>query len=270
MRRSEHPHVRWHTLLLHNLHCTLNMEIDLTWISRDASVYDVRKSVELVLHGPDLYDPMDGRKPNFEVVMCQPESANRLHNGTAILRVTALLGARLLQWVGKSNDHNIIVCGCPLRISNAHRSVPLDVKMTLEKAHYIDPDLDRLRIQKQDYCSQVRLQIAKIQFGVWYTVPNASQGQRRAFSVEYDAGVLPPSSASITVVYEHNLIRIGVSTTLSIDVRISDVYPSQIGQRETEESDFFIIVKFTSIRKLCIGYDGLGQPCTSLQHRCCV
>ena len=93
------------------------MEIDLNWITHDANVYDVRKSIELVLHGPDLYDPNDnqnkGRKPNFQIVMGQPESANRLHNGTAILRVNTGLGLRFLRWIRDSDDHNVVVCGCP-------------------------------------------------------------------------------------------------------------------------------------------------------------
>jgi hypothetical protein len=45
------------------------MEIELTRISFEADVYDVRKAVAAVLHGPDLFDPNDrenkGRVPNF-------------------------------------------------------------------------------------------------------------------------------------------------------------------------------------------------------------
>ena len=241
------------------------MEINLSWISRDANVYDVRKSVELVLHGRDLYDPNSkehkGRKPNFQVVMGQPESADRLHNGNAILRVTTELGLRLLQWIRESDDDNVVVCGCPLRVSNAHRSVPLDVKLTLEKARYIDPDQDRLHAQKEDYCSQVRLRIAKVQFGVWYTDSNTLKSQRRAFSIEYEREVLRPTVANITVVYKHSLIRVDVSVILSIHAGTSDVYPTQIGQRETKENNFLIRVNFASIRKLGIGHDEFGQPC---------
>lgn len=244
------------------------MEIDLKRISYDANVYDVRKAVELVLHGPDLYDPNDrenkGRKPNFQIVMGE-SPAGRLHNGTAILRVPAKLGSQLLRWDRESDDHSIVVCGHPLRIFRAHdRKVPPDVRQTLEKARYIDPDQDKLHTQKKDYASQVRLRIANIQFGVWYRDPNAPQGQRRAFSVEYEREFLRHSAAYITVVYEHGLIRIDVSVTLSVDARITDVYPIQIGQRETEEDNFLILVRFTSIRKLGIGWDEFGQPCAYL------
>ncbi|KAF8260154.1 RdRP-domain-containing protein [Lactarius quietus] len=221
------------------------MEINLSSINHDANVYDVRKSVEIVLHGPNMYDPNDrennGRKPNFQVVMGRHESDD-LHNGTAILRVTNKVGVRLLQWIKESDDHNIVVCGCPLRISNAHRKVSFDMKQTLERALYIDPDQDRLHSHKQDYCSQVRLRITKFQIGVWYTSPNAPQSQRRAFSIEYEREVLRPSVGYITVAYEQSLIRI------------------DIGQQEVKEKKIRILVKFTNMRKLGIGYDGNGLP----------
>ena len=36
---------------------------------------------------------------------------------------------------------------------------------------------------------------------------------------------------------------------------------AQIGQQETEETKYMIVIKFSSIRKLGIGYDDSGQPC---------
>ena len=47
----------------------------------------------------------------------------------------------------------------------------------------------------------------------------------------------------------------------------ADVHPTQMGQRETEEEKFLIIIKFTSIKKLGIGWDEFGQPCAYIQHR---
>ncbi|KAH8995459.1 RdRP-domain-containing protein [Lactarius akahatsu] len=221
------------------------MEIELKRISFDADEYDVRKAVELVLHGPDLYDPNDrenkGRKPNFLIVMGE-SPAGRLHNGTAILRVPYKLGSRLLRWNWESKDNNVVVCGQPLRIFNAHRKAPHEVKQTLEKARYIDPEQDKLHTQKKEYASQICLRIANIQIGVWYREPNGPQNQRRAFSTEYEREFLRHSAAYITVVYEYSHIRI------------------DIGQRETEEDNFLIIIRFTSIKKLGIGYDEFGQP----------
>jgi RNA-dependent RNA polymerase len=247
------------------------MEIELKRISFDADQYDIRKAVALVLHGPDLYDPNDkdnkGRKPNFQIVL-GVSPAGRLHNGSAILRVASKLGLRLLRWHRESRDDNtVVVCGKPLRIFNANSKVPFDVKQELEKARYIDPDQDKQHTQKQDYCSQVRLRIAHIQIGVWHRDPNAPPNQGRAFSIEYQREFLRQSAAYLTVVYEHSLIRIDVSTLSVDDACITNVYPTQIGQRETEEENFLILVKFSRIRKLGIGYDEFGQPCASFQHR---
>jgi RNA-dependent RNA polymerase len=242
---------------------TPTMEIQLKRISHDADKYDVRKSVELVLHGP-LYDPNDrdykGRKPRFEVKMGE-SPAGRLHDGTAILYVPRKLGQKLLRWNRESEDQNIIVCGKPLRVYNNHQHAPWEVNQRLERARYIDPDQDRKYDQKKDYCSQVRLRVATIQVGVWYRDPNAPQKQRRSFSVEYEREFLRQSAAYINVVYEHGEICIDVSATLSLDAHTTEVRPTQIGQRETEEDNFLILIKFTRIRKLGIGYDEFGQAC---------
>ncbi len=248
------------------------MEIELKRISYDADIYDVRKAVELVLHGPDLYDPNaqenKGRKPNFEIVMGE-SPAGRLHNGTAILRVTSSLGLRLLRW-HREEDNNIVVCGRPLRIFNAHNKVAPDVRQTLEKARYVEPDLDRLRTQKEDYASQVRLRVAKLQFGVWFKGPNDRPTQGRAFSIEHEREFLQHSAAYIMLVYEHSLIRIDVSSTLFVNAHITDVYPIQIGQRETEEDNFLVHIKFISIKKQGIGWDEFGQACAYFPRRFCV
>ncbi|KAH9014013.1 RdRP-domain-containing protein [Lactarius hengduanensis] len=205
------------------------MEIELKRISFDADVYDVRKALELVLHGPDLHDPNDsenkGRKPNFLVVMGEsPWTAGRSHDGTATLRVPAKLGSRLLQWNRESDGHNIVVCGRPLRIFDAQRKVPHDVKQILEKAYYIDTDQERLHNQKGEYASQIRLRVANVQFG----------------SMSESSSIMAQQRASLL-------------TTNAVLIHID------IGQRETE-GNLFINVKFTCIKTLGIGYDEFGRP----------
>jgi RNA-dependent RNA polymerase len=192
------------------------MEIELTRISFEADVYDVRKAVAAVLHGPGLFDPNDrenkGRVPNFEIIMCK-SPAGGVHNGKAILRVGSNLGRQLLKWSRGSSDHNIEVKGRRLKIYNLYKSVPLDVKQTLEKAPYIDPEKDRLRSQIEEQARLVRARIAKVQFGVWYR-PSDSPSPRRSFSIEHERDFLSSSAAYIYVVYEHKLIHIDVSATL--------------------------------------------------------
>lgn len=73
--RSGHQHARQATLVPFSSghHWYNPMEINLKDIDPDADVYDVRKAVELDLHGSHIYDPNDKRnkgcKPNFEVMM---------------------------------------------------------------------------------------------------------------------------------------------------------------------------------------------------------
>ena len=238
------------------------MEIELTRIDFDADEYDVRLAVAAVLHGPDLYDPNDpenkGRVPNFEIEMGK-SPAGRIHNGTAILRVGSTLGRRLLRW-NYEPDNNIMVKGHPLRAFNLHNTVPLDVRQRLEKALYIDPEQERQRHQIEHQAKLVRPRIAKVQFGVWYK-PSNSRGKRRAFSVEYERDFLSNSAAYITLVYEHKLIRIDVCATLLPITNSLTSLHTQIGQRETEEINYLILIKFSSIRKMGIGYDEGGQAC---------
>src|SRR5579863_740609 len=192
------------------------MELELTRIDIDANVYDVRKAVEEVLHGPDLFDPNHkdnkGRKPNFQVEMGK-SPAGRIHNGKAALRLPTNLGNKLFRWYRDSEEHRIVVNGRPLRLFKTDNPVPLDVRQVLEKALYIDPDVDKLRTQIEERAHQVRLRIAKVQFGVWYR-PSDSPGVGRSFSVEYERDILQHSAAWINVVYEHKLICIDVSATL--------------------------------------------------------
>jgi len=193
------------------------MEFELKWIHVDADIYDVRKAVQEVIHGPELYDPNNkdnkGRTPNFEVEM-GISPAGRIHNGTAVLRLPGGLGQKLFKWYRESEEHRIVVKGRPLRLFKTYNHVPADVKQVLEKALYIDPELDKRRTRIEDRAHSVRLRIAKVQFGVWYKPSNNTPGAGRSFSVEYERDFINQSAAYLYVVYEHKLIRVDVCTTL--------------------------------------------------------
>jgi len=85
-----------------------------------------------------------------------------------------------------------------------------------DRVRYNDPDQDKrleLRTRIEDLTHLVHLQIAKVQFGVWYN-PSNSPGTGRSFSVEYERDVLRQSAAYLSVVYEHKHIRIEVRANL--------------------------------------------------------
>jgi hypothetical protein len=194
------------------------MEIDINAIDFDADVYDVRKALGLVLHGPDLYDPNDpknkGRKPNFEVVLGE-SPAGGLHNGTGILRVPTTLGNRLFQWSNDSGKNKILVKGRALRLFRTTRKVSQAKKQVLEKALYVDPEKEKQRKDIESRARDARFRVAKIQFGVWHRQLNSPPTNGRAFSIEYERNFLSKSAAYISVVYEHKLIRIDVGTVPS-------------------------------------------------------
>jgi RNA-dependent RNA polymerase len=240
------------------------MEFDIKAIDFDADVYDVRKALELVLHGPDLYDPNDprnkGRTPNFEVVLGE-SPAGRIHNGTGILRVTNFVGNNLHRWIKDSNENKIFVKGRALRLFRTSRQVSPLVKQQLEKALYVGPEKEK---QRETIENQTRpaLRITKVQFGVLYRKPKSPPNHGRAFSIEYERDFLSQSEAYVSVVYEHKLIRIevGITQSLAESRFYLTFYSTQIGQRETEEYKYTISVKFSTIRKLGTGNDDFGQP----------
>lgn len=246
------------------------MEFDIKSIDFDADVYDVRKAVELILHGPDLYDPNDpkhkGRKPNFEVILNE-RPAGRIHDGTGILRVTNIVGNRLHKWIMDSNKNKIVLKRRALRLFRTSRKVSPLEKQQLEKALYVGPEKEEQRKTIESKAREVRPRLSKVQFGVWHRRQN-SHG--REFSIEYEREFLSNSEAYVSVVYEHKhiLIEVGTIPSLAKPQIYLTFRSAQIGQRETEENNYMILVKFSSIRKLGTGNDDFGQPCKgAISHR---
>ena len=147
----------------------------------------------------------------------------------------------------------------------------LDVKQVQDHMRYNDLEQDKrvkLRTRIEDLTHLVYLQIAKVQFGIWYNSSN-SPGTERSFSVEYEREVVRRGAAYLSVDHEHKHIRIEVrvkSFPVSLYVYLK-VPLTQIGERETEETNTLILVKFSSIRKFGFGQDESGKTCESiLQH----
>ncbi|KAH9066241.1 RNA dependent RNA polymerase-domain-containing protein [Lactarius vividus] len=212
------------------------MEIELKGIDLDAGICAIYEAV--------ARDPNDrrnkGRKPYFEIVPGE-SPAGRIHNGTALLRVSSAVGGRLFRWVFGSSKNIIVVptnSSRALRLFKTHREVLPDAEY---KALYVDPRQEKERQKIEDKARQVRLRIAKVQFGVWYTQPesNSPPNHGRIFSTEHERKFVSQSAAYI---YERRLVCI------------------DIGQRETEEINYQVLVKFSSIRNLGTGFDAKYGP----------
>ena len=197
------------------------MEIELKGINLAADIYDIYEAVARVLHGPDIFDPNDrrnkGRKPNFDIVPGE-SPAGRTHNGTALLSVSVGLGRRLFEWLFESQNNTIVVGDSrrALRLYKTHREVPADVQYKIEKALYIEPSQKKQRKKIEDNARQVRLRIAKVQFGVWYTLPESDTlpNPGRTFSVEHERDFISRGEAHLNISYELRLIYIDVSRHL--------------------------------------------------------
>ncbi|KAA1469185.1 RdRP-domain-containing protein [Dentipellis sp. KUC8613] len=217
------------------------MEFELRYVDRDASKYHVVKAIETVLHGPDLFDPADpktkGRVPNFEVKL-EPRPAGGVgNNGTGRLVVPSQsLGERLLRWLRDNPEkHAIRVLGRRIKIVPTRRKVPNGLRQTLEKALYVGPEKEKEH-DEIVYELNKSLRVAKVQFGVWFKPNDAPQASRQ-FSIEYEADYTQKSVAWLDLKYDHKEIRV------------------ELGERMTEEQAFSVVVKFSSIRKMGIGFD---------------
>ncbi|KAI0318922.1 RdRP-domain-containing protein [Amylostereum chailletii] len=218
------------------------MEIDIKYVDFNATKFQVQRAIQEVLHGPDLFDPDDpktkGRVHNFMVTL-NNSPAGGSHNGTGILTLSKRVGENFLAWV-RDHKTGIRVLGTKLRFFRSHRKVPLETKQILDNALYIGPDQEEERDEILKRLG-IRLRVAKVQFGVWYKSPHAPPGSSRVFSVEYEKDFQDRSAAYIEVVYDHKLMRV------------------ELGERMTEELCQNVVLKFSSIRKMAIGFD-YGNP----------
>jgi RNA-dependent RNA polymerase len=189
------------------------MELELTRIHFEATVYDVRKAIAKALQDLNLEDPHgkenEAEKLSFEVIMGKG-SSGRIHNGKAILCLVTKLGAQLLRWYSKSEEHKITVNGRPVRLSGSDSPASLDVKQVPEKAPYVYPEQEDILAEIKDRDGRAGMRVSKVQFGVLYQ-PSNSPGTERSFSVEYERDFLDEGVANLYVVHDHKLIRIQVS-----------------------------------------------------------
>jgi len=238
------------------------MEFDIRYIDQDASYVDVVKAFEAVLHGPDLYDPNDqknkGRLPNFKIDWHLSETGGAGSNGTSKLTVaTRRLGERLLSWYHEP-DHAIRVGANSkkMRIYPSRRTVSKVLKMTLEKGLYVGPEK---QVKRDEILDSLRsyLRVDKVQFGVWYKPDPASP--TRSFSVEWERGYIEQSEAYLSIGYDHKVITIEVLFIVYLAL-FFDLLALQLGSSMMEEDAYTIIIKFSSIRKMGIGFD-FGSPC---------
>ncbi|KAA1469188.1 RdRP-domain-containing protein [Dentipellis sp. KUC8613] len=226
------------------------MELELENVDRNASIYDVQRAIAAVLHGPDFYrpdatgPPSRQRVTNFKVEL-EPRPAGGVGNagrGRLILP-SRTIGKRLLNWIFQfdhMNEKNTIrVLRRNLKIYYSDKRVPPFLKQELEKAMFVPPEKAE-EVDEIMHILDQPLQVGKVQFGAWYK-PDLLPKTSRIFSIEYERDYITGSAAYLSVEYITRAIRI------------------QLGERMTEEQSYSIVVRFSSINKMGIGFD--DQEC---------
>jgi hypothetical protein len=116
--------------------------------------------------------------------------------------LTPSLWQRLFQMARSSPQSSLVASSC------APRSIPTSYQSTIST-----PEMRRRQVETQ--AKHVRIEVSKVQLGVWYRQTGMLLSQGRTFSIEYERDFLRDELAYIHLVYDHGLIRIDVSDNYS-------------------------------------------------------
>jgi RNA-dependent RNA polymerase len=164
------------------------MELDLWRIDVTANRWDVTRAFASVLHdnpGSDWFTPGQNdpipRKVNFRVILGEGPGGVR-NNGKGTLTLPSRnIGQKLLRWLMEPGNE-IRVGGKPIKMKPTQHAPRFDLKMTLQKAPYIDPDTEERLLEITSLLDR-SLHMDEIQFGV-FLEPKRQPGPR-IFSIEY-------------------------------------------------------------------------------------
>ncbi|KAG2750605.1 RdRP-domain-containing protein [Suillus brevipes Sb2] len=218
------------------------MEFIIRNVDFEVTEYEVTKKIAEVLHacpGPFVSDA-DAATPqrliNFRVMLEKNECGGVRNKGSGFLRLPSKdVGVKFRRLVDGEDGITIKVGKKRLKFIPTNKYIPNDVLVTLEKAPYVDPDIAQRRQEKIDALSS-NFRIAKLQIGTFYRPQDASPSDPRAFSVEWEANLLN-GLGWLSFEYEHKLIR------------------AKVGDPARGQLSYSLIVTFTNINKMALGYD---------------
>ncbi|KZT71262.1 RdRP-domain-containing protein [Daedalea quercina L-15889] len=220
------------------------MEIELADISRDATVWDVKRKIGSILHGDYFYNPTDpkDRPANFEVTLDAGPNGIR-HNGSGVLTLgSRKLGDKFFKWLHNPGSYEVDVklYDRKIRFFKSKNRPKRNLTQILEKAPYLPPEIEEARedkIRKLD----TSLHVDKIQFGIFFRPADTTPTAGRDFSSEVEISHRERGAGILWFEYEHKLIRI------------------QMGDPMTEEIANNVAITFANIRKMARGND-CGNP----------
>ncbi|KZT06990.1 RdRP-domain-containing protein [Laetiporus sulphureus 93-53] len=217
------------------------MEISLSNIAFNASVWDVKRAVGKVLHSEEFFNPTDSkdRPANFMVTLKRGRGGVE-NNGTGTMTVgSRKIGDKFLKWI-RAEGNFISINDSKICFYRSHNMCKRRKIQKLEKVPYVSPDVEE---EKEEILRKfdVSLHVDKIQFGVFYQLPGSSSTASRAFSCEFEISHKNKGAGLLRFEYDRKLIHI------------------QMGDTMTEETAHDIAITFVNIRELTVGLD-FGNP----------
>jgi RNA-dependent RNA polymerase len=237
------------------------MELNIKYINFEASQWDVTKAIAAVLH-TEFPKLTQGNRPlNFKVKLNKSKAGGVGNDGSGKLFLPShKAGQAFLDWF--RNGGSIKIRGSKLKFfcCSGKPSISRGLKMELEKAPYIDPDIDEKR-ESVLYTLERQLRVDEVQFGVFYHPRTTGPPQHRIFSSEWYQSY-ESTAAWLKFEYDHKLIRVQVSQIENIcfPAALTSFVPLQLGNDMTETVGSRIAIPFTSIHKLGMGRE-FGKPC---------
>ncbi|KAH7908760.1 RNA dependent RNA polymerase-domain-containing protein [Hygrophoropsis aurantiaca] len=213
------------------------MQFDIRNVDFETNEWAVTKALATILHacpGPFASDS-DERRVNFKVTLNPGHSGVR-NDGSGLLTLPPTIGPKFMRWLKSPRYTPIHVGGKILKFYRNSNPIPKGLVMELEKAPYIDPDIDQER-QRRRRMVDADFRIANLQIGTFYRPVGSRPNDPRAFSVEWDADLVTSSLGWLRFEYDHKLLR------------------AKIGDFMRGETQYHVVIKLSSINKLAIGYD---------------
>lgn len=140
-------------------------EFNIRNLDRKATKYTVTKRIVEVLHqcpGPFVTDE-DQRLPNFDVKLGEGVIGGIRNDGTGTLTMTKEVGRKFYR-LYRQREIVITVGGRELKFYHSDKPIRRDLTLTLQKAPFIDPDIEEERQEKLS-ALQRSFVVAKVQIG---------------------------------------------------------------------------------------------------------
>lgn len=189
------------------------MDIEIFYIHRDATHFEVVKAIEEALHGRDLFDRDDpktkGRPHNFQIRLNANTAGGIGNDGTGVLTVAPReVGSKFLQWLREDKSHIVRVLEKKMYFARLEQPPYKDIAQTLERSVYVGPEKQLEREEILRKLDQV-LRVAKVQFGIWFKEDDLPD-TARSFSIEYERDLVKSSAGLLDLVYDRKMVRIEV------------------------------------------------------------